>query len=596
MYSKNYNFCKFRIPEHSGRVIWEITNVCNYSCSYCIFASTGKKPVGELTTQEIFNTIDELKKHNFKYLKFTGGEPFLREDMVDILKYSFKNDMICDISTNASFITNEIAKNLSLLPLEMIHVSIDGHNQEIHEKVRGKNSFIPTIKGLELLTQYNKNIRVGCVIHKHNEQYIKEMVKLGEKYDIKEIIFSMMEPVGRLRHKDDNLATKKITDLQNEIINIQSSIKVSHNLNSNSSIEKSDKLCPGGKKFLFINSLGVVSPCTWVTEKKPQFQLGNLKNNSLSQLLNNDVMKNFNLSHSSIKGVCPIESKIDVNVKFSNQSQIYSFTTENLEYLTHLNIKNKKVLTVGASLDQAIMCFLQGAIEVVNFDINKYAKYYSELKFIAIKKLNYIDFIQFFSKGPQSFSKAIFNRLKHDLSEEAFNFFNEQYHIFKTGVDFRNSYIFNNLFDNPEEKIHNSFYCRDRALYASAQEKIKNKPFNWIESSIEKFDINDLFDIILLSNIADYSHKMFLSSSHAEIYRDNIVKKFLQFLKPQGAIMFAYIFDYGNNNNSHVRNKINDQTYRKKIYTLPNYDYNEIVINSAIKNLSTDCACLLTRK
>ena len=104
MYSKEYDFCKFRIPKDGGRVIWEITNACNYTCSYCIFASTGKIPEGELNTQDIFNTIDELKNNNFKYLKFTGGEPFIRKDMVDILKYSFKNDMICDISTNASFI------------------------------------------------------------------------------------------------------------------------------------------------------------------------------------------------------------------------------------------------------------------------------------------------------------------------------------------------------------------------------------------------------------------------------------------------------------------------------------------------------------
>ena len=262
MYSKEYDFCKFRIPKDGGRVIWEITNACNYTCSYCIFASTGKIPEGELNTQDIFNTIDELKNNNFKYLKFTGGEPFIRKDMVDILKYSFKNDMICDISTNASFINEKIAKELSLLPLEMIHVSIDGHTQEIHEKVRGKNSFLPTLKGLEYLAKYNKNIRIGCVIHKYNENYIFDMVKLVEKFAIKEIIFSLMEPVGRLRHKDDNLATKSISQLQKEIEDISSIIKISHNLNSHSIKESSEKICPGGKKFLFINSLGIVSPCT----------------------------------------------------------------------------------------------------------------------------------------------------------------------------------------------------------------------------------------------------------------------------------------------------------------------------------------------
>ena len=38
-----YPFCLFRIPENGGRVLWEITNTCNYNCSYCIFSSETKK-------------------------------------------------------------------------------------------------------------------------------------------------------------------------------------------------------------------------------------------------------------------------------------------------------------------------------------------------------------------------------------------------------------------------------------------------------------------------------------------------------------------------------------------------------------------------
>ena len=48
-----YPFCLFRIPEKGGRVLWEITNTCNYHCSYCIFSCKNKKYENELTTNEV---------------------------------------------------------------------------------------------------------------------------------------------------------------------------------------------------------------------------------------------------------------------------------------------------------------------------------------------------------------------------------------------------------------------------------------------------------------------------------------------------------------------------------------------------------------
>lgn len=141
-----YPFCLFRIPENGGRVLWEITNTCNYYCSYCIFSSEAKKYEDELTTDEVKRTIKDLKENNFTYIKFTGGEPFTRKDMTEILKYASELGFDMDISTNASLITDEIAKELKNIKFPMVHVSLDGHDKETHEYVRGKNTFERTLK------------------------------------------------------------------------------------------------------------------------------------------------------------------------------------------------------------------------------------------------------------------------------------------------------------------------------------------------------------------------------------------------------------------------------------------------------------------
>ncbi len=80
------SLCLFRIPKNSGRVIWEITNTCNYGCRYCIFSSTSRQHKDELETAQVYRVIDELREAGFTHVKITGGEPFSRPDIMDILR------------------------------------------------------------------------------------------------------------------------------------------------------------------------------------------------------------------------------------------------------------------------------------------------------------------------------------------------------------------------------------------------------------------------------------------------------------------------------------------------------------------------------
>ena len=305
-----YPFCLFRIPENGGRVLWEITNTCNYHCIYCIFNSEAKKYEDELTTDEVKRTIKELKNNNFTYIKFTGGEPFTRKDMIEILRYASRLGFDMDISTNASLITEDIAKELKNINFQMVHVSLDGNDKYTHEYVRGENTFERTIRGIRYLTNNYVYTRIGTVIYKENEDKLEEIVKLAIELKANEIIFSFMEAVGRLDGDETIISKRTINSVKEELENLatkyKKQIKVKYSFTENK-ITETEEYCPAVNKFLYINNLGQVSPCTWVVSQNPEYKSElTLKNSSLTEIIKSEPIQRYlkYIEENKIKG-CP---------------------------------------------------------------------------------------------------------------------------------------------------------------------------------------------------------------------------------------------------------------------------------------------------
>ena len=292
--------CKFTLPNNEGKAIWEITHQCNYSCSYCIFSCNSKKIDGELTTEECYHIIDELVLHNFKHLKITGGEPFIRKDILEILKYASER-LITDISTNASLITPEKVELLNQLKLKMIHVSLDGDKLE-HESVRGNNTYERTIKGLEALRKSVNKVRIGSVIHSNNQYDLESLILDSVGLEADEIIFSIMEPVAGqdrtlVKTIPNEVLISQIDELREKY---NGQIIVNYNFGKQPNFVRR---CPAGDKFIYINNFGNVSPCPWVLESdKTCITTKSLRDKSLEEIKRDKILVRFLDAKS--KGKC----------------------------------------------------------------------------------------------------------------------------------------------------------------------------------------------------------------------------------------------------------------------------------------------------
>ena len=298
----------------------------------------------------------------------------------------------------------------------------------------------------------------------------------------------------------------------------------------------------------------------------------------------------MNIKYANPKQVNLIEFNSE---KFASISKIYSFTTENISgYFNYLDFKNKNILTVSASGDHIINSFYKGAISVKGFDINYLALVFTELKLIAIQELSYKQFLEFFlindinniSKNLNALNYKQYIELRKKLTENSRKILDDLYSEFNNdGYKFRNSYIFNNKYDNNSLKIESNLYLKNELEFNKAKEQIKDKEIVLVNSSYSDIALNKLpnhesYDIILMSNISDYIKEIYKNENYLEEYIKEII---YNFKSPNNQIVCAYLY---NIKQEHYRSEIDNPVLRKKIFKKLNINFTEEKFKSVIKN------------
>jgi len=121
------------------RIYYELTLACNLRCKLC-FNSAGQPKQDELSTQEVFDSLDSLREANVIDLRFTGGELTMRPDWLGIMKYAKKLGFVISCNTNAIFNQESgIPEKFAELGLDQVTVSVDG-NRDNHDRNRGKGT------------------------------------------------------------------------------------------------------------------------------------------------------------------------------------------------------------------------------------------------------------------------------------------------------------------------------------------------------------------------------------------------------------------------------------------------------------------------
>jgi MoaA/NifB/PqqE/SkfB family radical SAM enzyme len=157
--------------------LWLYTNYdCNLRCSYCVAKSSPNVPRRALGLDNVKRLVDEAVALGFTDIFFTGGEPFILNDIYEMLAYASAR-VKTTVLTNAMLLRGARLDKLAAIANEnlIVQVSLDGGRAEDHDAYRGVGSWAKTVEGITLLQERNFRVRLGTTETPVNCEHLKEL-------------------------------------------------------------------------------------------------------------------------------------------------------------------------------------------------------------------------------------------------------------------------------------------------------------------------------------------------------------------------------------------------------------------------------------
>ena len=269
-------------------ISFEPTTSCNLRCPECpsgLRAFT--RPTGMLQKDFFRETIDDIHKHLLYLIFYFQGEPYLNRDFLEMVKYASGKGLYTATSTNAHYLTDDVARRTVESGLDRLIISIDGTTQDVYKQYRVGGNLDKVIEGAKNIVKWKKELKSKTpfiffqfLVVKPNEHQIEDIKKLAKEVGVDEVRFK----------------TAQVYDYENDpnqLIPVNEKFS-RYKRNKEGKYIAKNKLSNHCWKLHHANVItwdGLVVPCCF--DKDAMHQLGNLKMQSFKEIWHNDNYKQF---------------------------------------------------------------------------------------------------------------------------------------------------------------------------------------------------------------------------------------------------------------------------------------------------------------
>jgi len=178
-------------------VIWNLVRQCNLGCKHCYAGSVDKPFRGELNTQEIFDTMVDLKAARVPVLILSGGEPLMRPDIFDISRRSKDMGFYTALSTNGTLITDDNIEQIAAINYDYVGISIDGIGA-VNDAFRMKDgAYDEALRGVRLCRARDLKIGLRFTLTEDNAEEFPKILELLKREDVNKFYLSHLNYAGR---------------------------------------------------------------------------------------------------------------------------------------------------------------------------------------------------------------------------------------------------------------------------------------------------------------------------------------------------------------------------------------------------------------
>jgi len=178
-------------------VIWNLIRRCNLTCKHCYATSTDKDFPGELSTEKVFEVMDDLQASGTKVLILSGGEPLMRPDIFEISHRAKAMGFYVGLSSNGTLIDADNIDKIKQLDYDYVGISIDGA-RATHDRFRQKiGAYDEALRGLRLCRDANLKVGLRFTLTQDNAQDLPRLLQLMDDENIDKFYLSHLNYAGR---------------------------------------------------------------------------------------------------------------------------------------------------------------------------------------------------------------------------------------------------------------------------------------------------------------------------------------------------------------------------------------------------------------
>ena len=179
-------------------IAWELTRNCNLDCVHCRARASAKCYENELSLDECKIVLDDVASFSSPTIILTGGEPLLRDDIYDIIRYGTSKGLRMVIAVNGTLVDRDAAVELKEAGILRVSMSVDGKDQKSHDDFRRvSGSFDAVMRAGRLFNEVGMPFQINTTVTQMNVDDLGVIYDLVKKMGAVAWHVFLLVPVGR---------------------------------------------------------------------------------------------------------------------------------------------------------------------------------------------------------------------------------------------------------------------------------------------------------------------------------------------------------------------------------------------------------------